>query len=232
LAVYAQQAENQWVGVKCGVMDQMISALGQPGHALLIDCHPTLETRLVPLPQGITVVIMDTTKRRELKGSNYNERRESCELAAKQLGVKLLCDLNLTDFMAQRGSIKSGMVFKRALHVIGENDRTLKAAQALTAGDTVICGHLMSQSHTSLRDDFEVSCPELDAMVQAAQSHAACLGARMTGAGFGGCAVALVANDGLRDFMQTVSNKYYQVTRLEPNLYACQASAGVTVEAL
>jgi galactokinase len=228
MALAAQTAENQWVGVMCGIMDQMISAAGEAGHALLIDCR-SLETRSVPLPPGTAVVILDTSTRRGLVDSAYNDRRAHCEAAAQALGVEALRDVTLDDFERQAHLLEP-LIRRRARHVVTENARTLEAAAAMERGDAARMGVLMNESHTSLRDDFEVSRRELDVIVELAQAHAACHGARMTGAGFGGCAVALVRAADAAEFATSVGAAYQAATGLEPKLYVCSATAGASVE--
>jgi galactokinase len=228
MALAAQTAENQWVGVMCGIMDQMISAAGESGHALLIDCR-SLETRSVPMPAGTAVVILDTATRRGLVDSAYNDRRAHCEAAAEALGVEALRDVSVEEFGRRAGQLEP-MIRRRARHVVTENARTLEAADALERGDAARMGVLMNESHASLRDDFEVSRRELDVMVELAQAHADCHGARMTGAGFGGCAVALVRVEDAAEFASTVAAGYQAATGLEPRLYVCSASAGASVE--
>ena len=190
MALACQSAENEWLGVNCGIMDQMISAAGLQDRALLIDCR-SLETDSAPLPDGSAVVILDTGTRRGLVDSAYNERREQCEAAARHFGLPALRDINSATF-AKRAHELDALSRKRARHVIHENARTLRAREAMNAGDAVTLGKLMIESHISLRDDFEVSSPALDTIVDCANADASCYGARMTGAGFGGCAVALV----------------------------------------
>ena len=230
MALAAQTAENQWVGVMCGIMDQMISASGEAGHALLIDCR-SLETRSVPLPPGTAVVILDTSTRRGLVDSAYNDRRAACEEAAATLGVEALRDIGVEELEA-RGSVLEPLIHRRARHVVTENARTLEAAEAMERGDAAHMGALMNASHASLRDDFEVSRRELDAMVELAQAHPACHGARMTGAGFGGCAVALVRREDADAFARAVAAAYGERTGLTPRLYVCSATAGASVEAV
>jgi galactokinase len=227
IARLCQRAENEWVGVNCGIMDQMISAAGREGHALLIDCR-TLETKAVPLPEGTAVVILDTTTRRGLVDSAYNERREQCEQAARFFGVPYLRDVSITDFLANEEQLEP-LIRQRARHVITENIRVLSAVSAMQNGDASMLGTLMKSSHLSLRDDFEVSNHELNAMVELAQTQPGCYGARMTGAGFGGCAVALVEASTAETFRQTITDLYQQVTGLTPAVYVCQASEGASV---
>ena len=227
MARLGQRAENEWVGVKCGIMDQMISAAGVAGHALLIDCR-TLELQPAPLPSGTSVVILDTATRRELATSAYNERREQCELAARFFGVPALRDVTLAQFEAL-GYGLDPLTAKRARHVITENERTLAAAQAMQAGDAAALGRLMDASHISMRDDFEISRAEMDAMVTLAQVHPASFGARMTGGGFGGCAVALVRSDAAQRFADEVSAQYRKATGLTPAIYITDPQDGASV---
>ena len=228
MALLAQRAENQWVGVNCGIMDQLISAAGKAGHAMLIDCR-TLETRAVPLPEDAVVVVLDTATRRGLVGSAYNERRRQCEDAAEVLGVSALRDVDLATFERRIDELNS-VTRRRARHVITENARVVQAADALAAGDLPTVGRLMSESHASLRDDFQVSRDELDIMAEVASALPGCYGARMTGAGFGGCAVALVDRAFADDFSREVAREYERATRLRPSIYVCAAAQGASVE--
>ncbi len=229
MALLGQRAENQWVGVNCGIMDQMISAAGQADHALLIDCR-SLETQSVPLPAETVIIVLDTATRRGLVDSAYNERRAQCEAAAKFFEVKALRDVTLEQLNEQRDQLDP-VVYRRARHVISENERTLQAVTAMTNGDAVALGQLMRLSHASLRDDFEVSSHELNVMVECAERQAGCYGARMTGAGFGGCAVALVRADAAEIFSAGVAAEYAAATSLNPNIYICAASNGAEVVA-
>ena len=218
-----QRVENLWVGVQSGIMDQLIGAAGVAGHALLIDCRD-LTLRPVPLPDGVAVVVLDTSTRRGLVGSAYNDRRAACERVAAALGVRALRDVDERTLAAAEGL--DPIDRRRARHVVAENARTLDAADALAAGDVVRVGALMDASHASLRDDFEVSSPALDALVAAAGAAPGCLGARMTGAGFGGCAVALVAADALGAFVAATTQAYRTATGLEAAAYPSRAAAG------
>lgn len=224
MALLAQRAENEWVGVQCGVMDQMISAVGEAGHAVLIDCR-TLETRPVPLPEATRVVILDTGTRRKLSNSAYNERRAQCEAAAAYFGVPALRDLTPESFQQGAAGLDP-LTVKRARHVVTENARTLAAAEAMRSGDSRLLGDLMNQSHRSLRDDFQVSSDALDTMVEIARDQPATYGARMTGAGFGGCAVALIDAHAAREFARTVAHLYQERTGLQPSVYVTGATAG------
>jgi len=227
MAKLAQRAENQWVGVNCGIMDQLISASGESDHAVLIDCR-SLETRPVPFPPGVAVVILDTATRRGLVDSAYNERRAQCESAAEFFRVPALRDVELELFQRLSSDLEDP-ARRRALHVITENSRTLQAVEAMCRGEVCALGVLMNKSHASLRDDYEVSSEALDAIVTCAQSHPACFGARMTGAGFGGCAVAAVDAGRADDFVRTVSDQYQQQTSHTPTLYVCRATNGAEV---
>jgi galactokinase len=227
MAKLGQKAENQWVGANTGIMDQMISASGKADHALLIDCR-SLKTQLVPLPPSTAVVVMDTATRHQHTESGYNERRAQCEEAARFFGVKALRDVTVEQFEARANELDE-VIRKRARHVITENERTLRAAEVMRQGDAAAMGKLMDASHVSMRDDFENSRPEMDRMVELAQAHPACYGARMTGGGFGGCAVALVKADAARDFSVNVQTMYSKAVNLTPAIYVCQASEGASV---
>ncbi len=227
MALLSQKAENEWVGVNCGIMDQMISAAGKKDHALLIDCR-SLESRLVPLPPGTAVVVLDTATRRGLVDSAYNERRAQCEAAAQHFGVPALRDVTLEEFTARAGEL-APVVRARARHVITENARTLEAATAMENGDPARLGELMDASHVSLRDDFAVSSDALNTIVEIARQQDGCFGARMTGAGFGGCAVALVAGEKATVFSEVVAKVYQGRTGLQPNIYVCSAENGAEV---
>jgi galactokinase len=224
MAKLGQRAENKWVGVNCGIMDQLISAAGRANHALLIDCR-SLVTRCVPFPPSVVVAVLDTATRRGLVDSAYNERRAQCEAAAAFFKVPALRDVTIERFEETAGQLDS-TTSRRARHVITENDRTLRAADAMRRGDAVELGRLMGQSHASLRDDYEVCNDALNAMVESAAAHPACYGARMTGAGFGGCAVALVDAKAAQDFVSRTAQSYEHSTSHTPALYVCQATNG------
>ncbi|MBN1640452.1 MAG: galactokinase [Anaerolineae bacterium] len=232
LALLCQRAENTFVGVNCGIMDQFISALGRKNAALLIDCR-TLDYRPAFLPQDVSVVIMDTTVQRGLADSAYNTRRAECEegvrlLAAHLPGITALRDVPLDAFAHHAHALPEN-VRQRCRHVITENARVLEAIEALDRGDAPRFGGLMNASHVSLRDDYQVSCAELDTMVEAAWDAPGVFGARMTGGGFGGCAVALVESDRADAFSQQVGAAYAAATGLSPNLYICTAEAGADI---
>ena len=227
IAQLCQKAENEFVGVKSGIMDQFISALAQAGHALLIDCRD-LAYQYVPMPQGATIVVCDTTKRRGLVTSEYNTRRAECEEAARRMGVQLLRDVSPAD-LARFEKDLPPTIAKRARHVVMENARVLEAVEAMKQNDRPALGALMNQSHESLRDDYEVSCPELDIMVAIARQQPGCLGARLTGAGFGGCTVSLVENGAVQAFVPNVIREYRARTGVPPPVYVCHPSAGASV---
>lgn len=234
MAQLGQKTENQWVGVNCGIMDQMIAVLGKKDHAVLIDCR-SLDHEIVPLPQGTAAVIMDTSTRRGLIDSAYNDRRQSCEQVAKLAGVKALRDLTIDELKQLKSKIDqqhSGIdanAYRRAYHIINENERVLQAKAAMKNQDAITLGKLISTSHQSLRDDLEVSSDKLNIMVELAQQHPNCYGARMTGAGFGGCAVALIDYWQAEAFVSHVSTAYQQQTNLKANLYVCTAVNGSEV---
>lgn len=227
MARAGQRAENEWVGMNCGIMDQMISAAGERDHALLIDCR-TLETQAVPLPPGTVVVVLDTATRRGLVDSAYNERRAQCEAAARFFGVPALRDVDMATFGARAAELDP-VTRARARHVISENERTLAAAEAMRRGDAGTMGELMDASHVSMRDDFEISRAEMDVMVELAQAQPACFGARMTGGGFGGAAVALVRAAEADAFADAVRAGYRAATSLEPQVYICTATDGASI---
>jgi len=227
MAKLARRAENEWVGVGCGIMDPLIIGAGREGHAVLIDCR-SLEMRPAPLPRGTAIAILDTSTRRELTGSAYNERRAQCEEAARRLGVKALRDVTPAA-LAARGGALPDVVRRRARHIVSENARTLDAAEAMQAGDARRLGGLMNESHLSMRDDFEISTAALDAMADLGQAAAGCYGARMTGGGFGGCVVALVDEATAPAFLDAVGRGYRERTALTPSLYLCRPQAGASI---
>jgi len=225
-ARYSQQAENQFVGVNCGIMDQFISSLGKRGQALFIDCR-SLSYELVPVPNGVTVLVVDTSAPRSLAASAYNERRAQCEHAAQIFGVKALRDVSVAGFERRKGELPL-LVAQRAAHVVYENQRVLDAVAALRADNVTGFGQLMNQSHDSLRDLYAVSSKELDAVVDIARAHEGVLGARMTGAGFGGCAIALVKDEDASALAEVMTKEYPVRTGREPKVYACVASDGAS----
>ncbi len=224
-ALLCQKAENDFVGMHCGIMDQYISSLGESEHALLIDCR-SLGYRAIPIPTGCAIVVCNTKKPRSLVSSAYNERRQECERGAAVLGVKALRDVSVSTFEARQMELDP-LTRKRCRHVVTENQRAQDAVAALESGDLPLFGRLMDASHVSLRDDYEVSCLELNAMVEAARTCPGVLGARMTGAGFGGCTVNLVRDEDVEGLLQVVPDAYREQTNLEPEIYVCRAVDGV-----
>jgi galactokinase len=228
-ALLGQHAENNYVGVNCGIMDQFASACGEQDRALYLDCR-TLEWESIPLSRDVTIVIADTMVRRSLAGSEYNDRRKSCEKAVKILRTVLpeinaLRDVNVEDFN-KHVHLLPEEVAKRARHVVEEIERTRSASNFLKEDKVVEFGRSMNACHVSLRDLYEVSCQELDILVSEAQSLKGCFGARLTGAGFGGCTVNLVARDFASDFSRDLGNSYESKTGKHPDIYICQASQG------
>jgi galactokinase len=228
IALNGQEAENQFVGCNCGIMDQLISALGERNHALLIDCR-SLATRAVPMPEGAAVMILNSNIRRGLVGSEYNTRRRQCEAAAKHYGVSALRDVDMQTLISASGGLDP-LVLRRARHVVSENQRTLEAADALTAGNLENMGELMAASHASMRDDFQITVPGIDHLVAVVKEVVGSAGGvRMTGGGFGGCAVALVPLD-LVDAVRNAVNAHYRSPEGElAEVYVCKAAAGAGV---
>ncbi len=230
LALTGQKAENKFVGVNTGIMDQFISRLGAKDQALFLDCR-TLEHELVPLDTGSNkIIICDTMKRRGLVDSEYNTRRAQCEEAVKLLsewvpGVTALRDVTSED-LANYGDRLPEVVLKRARHVVNENEWTVGCRDALKAGDMETFALLMDKSHNSARDDYETSCFELDAMAEASRSVEGSMCSRLIGAGFGGATASLVRDDAVEDFLRLVPERYKAKTGVEPNLYVCTAEAG------
>lgn len=228
MALVGQRAENDWVGMNCGIMDQFISTQGQSDHALFIDCR-SLESRAIPLPSSLSVVVLDTRTPRGLIDSAYNSRREECVAAAERLGVSHLRDVSLAHFEAQADTLPPRMR-KRVRHVVSENARVLSAIEAMENNDAFTLGELMQASHQSLRDDYQVSSPALDLMADIANQAVGCFGARMTGGGFGGSCVALVHTPELNDFTAEVSRRYAAESNRTPRIYPCRAVRGAALE--
>jgi galactokinase len=225
----ARRAENEFVGVPCGIMDQFISALGRKDHALFLDCRD-LKYRHVPLRGDANIVVCNSGVKRALAQSEYEVRLKQCREAVAQLRqtgleVESLRDVKLADLIL-RGKALDRLLLKRATHVVGENDRVREAVRVLEQGDLQFFGRLMNQSHKSLRDDYEVSSKELDTLVELAQKQPGVLGARMTGAGFGGCTVNLVKQEAAAAFAEAVGKGYHDALGLRAEIYVCQASDG------
>ena len=223
LVKFCQEAENKFVGMNCGIMDQFAIGMGKEGHAILLDCN-TLDYEYAPLDlKGLSIVIMNTNKRRELADSKYNERRGECERALQalqtRLNIKSLGELSSAEFEANKHLIENPVEQKRAKHAVYENERTLQAVQKLKEGDVETFGKLMNASHKSLQEDYEVTGKELDALVEAAWAQQGVVGARMTGAGFGGCAIALVKDPHVKNFIDRVGQTYLDKTGLKADFY-------------
>jgi galactokinase len=228
IARLCQKVENQFVGVNCGIMDQFAVALGREACALLLDCE-SQDYSYVPVTLGAyALVIMNTSRERRLTDSKYNERRAECDAVLQLLGTDApqdgLVHAQWRDVLAH---VADPVLQRRVRHVISEQARVEQASRVLAAGDLVTFGKLLTESHTSLRDDYEVTGPYLDAIVGAALLAPGCLGARMTGAGFGGCAIALVEQERIPDFAASVQSAYLATTGLIPSFYATHAADGV-----
>lgn len=231
-AILGQKAENQYIGVKCGIMDHFASACGIENKLLLLDCR-SLKWEPVPLPEEISIVVADTTVRRKLTTGEYNNRRSACEEAVQLLrqdmpDITSLRDVCIGDFNRFAGKLPDE-IEKRARHVVEEIERAKQAKALLEAGQVQSFGQLMNDCHTSLRDLYEVSCPELNTMASIAQSIEGCYGARLTGAGFGGCTVNLVAHDNVETFVESLSKGYKNKTGIRPEIYITHASNGANL---
>ena len=225
LALIAQRAENRFVGVNCGIMDQLISARAEAGHALLIDCR-SLGAQPVHLPEAVAVMIVHSRVKRGLVGSEYNTRRAQCEAAARHYGVPALRDVDLVRLERDRGDLDE-VVYRRARHIVTENARTVDAAEALAAGDLVRLGELMAASHASMRDDFEITHPAIDRLVDIAQQavgHEG--GARMTGGGFGGCIVVVLPDERIADVQAAIEAAYRSPDGEPPTIWVSHAATG------
>jgi galactokinase len=222
IARICQQAENEFVGMRCGIMDQFVSLNSQEGHALLLDCR-SLEFEPVPIPKNIELVICNTMVKHSLASGEYNRRRADCEKAVRLLssalpGIRALRDVSLEQ-LARHKSLLPEVIYRRALHVISENARVIEAADSLKHGDIATFGRLMGESHDSLRDLYGVSCAELDLMVEIANKQKGTLGARMTGGGFGGCTINLVDSLSTEEFGKNIARAYEDAAELMPEIY-------------
>lgn len=232
LALLCQRAENEYVGVNCGIMDQAASACGEDGRLLHLDCR-SLEYRTLPLPAGVVIIVADTGVRHSLTASGYNNRRAACEeavrlLQERQPAMTALRDIDVETFNRLADELPDE-VERRARHVVEEIERTRRAVPLLEAGDVEGFGQLMNACHVSLRDLYEVSCPELDAMVRIAQSLHGCHGARLTGAGFGGCTVNLVEGREAVEFVEQLRAAYLAETGVYSEIYVCTPSEGANI---
>jgi len=230
LALLCQKAENQFVGVQCGIMDQLAAACCREGHALLIDCR-SLEVEHVPLPPGVVIIVVNSGVTRRLEETAYNRRRGECAEAARMLGVASLREAGEATLEASRDRLPETL-FRRARHVAAENARVVAAAESLRASNIEAIGHLMFESHASLRDDFEVSTAGLDLLVDLATRTEGVLGARLTGAGFGGCTVNLVTKGAEERFRAEVAEGYRRETGLAAGMHVCHAVRGLEVRSV
>lgn len=233
VALLCQRAESDFVGARCGIMDQFASCQGQAHHALFVDCR-SLDSRRIRIPDPLRLVICNTLVRRELGSddSQYNTRREECEEGVQQLSkvlpnVQALRDVTLAELKKHR-ELLSDTIYKRCRHVITENDRVSQMAAVLEADNRLAMKDLICASHISLRDDYEVSCPELDLMVSLATKQEGVYGSRMTGAGFGGCTVNMVLADFVGEFQERVSAAYLAESGRRPEIYVCEAADGAS----
>jgi galactokinase len=230
-ALLCQKAEHDFAGVPCGIMDQFTSILGRENHALLLDCRSRTTTPVAMTNPEVTVLIINTNVRHKLAESEYAKRRSRCETAARVLKVAALRDATLEALEAARGQLEPVAV-RRARHVISENERTLEAARAIQASDWPAVGKLMYASHASLRDDYEVSCPELDSVVEIAQGigeAGGVIGCRMTGGGFGGCAVSLVKTEAVQRITRSLDAAYERKTGTQTNIFSSRPAAGARI---
>jgi len=229
LAKICQKAENEFVGIRSGIMDQFIACFGKKDTAVMLDCR-SLESTPLPLPKEVKLVACNTMVKHQLASSEYNARREECEQGVRILSkhlpnIKSLRDVSIAE-LERYGSELPDVVYRRCRHVITENDRVLRAATALRNGELLTFGKLMAQSHQSLRDDYEVSCKELDLMVEFANEVPDCIGARMTGGGFGGATINLVNSSKVDEFAAHVAKRYADATKIQPEIYVCSAADG------
>jgi galactokinase len=225
VALNGQEAENQFVGCQCGIMDQMVSACGSKFNALLLDCR-SLETKLISMPKNLAVMIINSNVKRGLVDSEYNTRRLQCEEAARTLGLKALRDISLAKLQSNKDRLPE-VVYRRAHHVVSDSERTVLAAQALRKNDVVQLSRLMAESHISMRDDFEITVPPIDFIVKILTEYLGDNGGvRMTGGGFGGCMVALMPHDMVEGAKELIAESYQEETGYKETIYICSASDG------
>jgi galactokinase len=230
VARLCQRAENEFVGAPCGIMDQFVAALGRAGQALFLDCR-NLHYEYVPLPEGVSLVLCNSMVKHSVATGEYGVRRRQCEEAVRLLsrelpGIAALRDVSCRE-LQERAQQLPALLLKRARHVISENQRVQDTVEALRRGNLAKVGELMEASHASMRDDFEISCPEIDVLVELAQQQPATIGTRMTGGGFGGCTVNLVRADGVDSFRSAIHEGYTRRVGREPQIYVTQAGDGV-----
>ncbi|WP_297130721.1 galactokinase [Terrisporobacter sp.] len=230
LVKFCQMSENDFIGVNCGIMDQFSIGMGQKNRAILLDCNTLIYKYSTVDLKDEVIVIANTNKRRGLADSKYNERRRECEKALRELQGELkinsLGELTEEEFEKNKHLIKDEIRIKRAKHAVYENQRTLKAVNALEENDIVTFGKLMNESHSSLRDDYEVTGKELDTLVELALNHEGTIGSRMTGAGFGGCTVSIIKKDKVEDFINVVGQKYKEIIGYDADFYVANIGEG------
>jgi galactokinase len=229
LVKICQRAEHEYVGTRCGIMDQFIAVFASSGHALMIDCR-SLDYQSLSIPDDARLVICNSMVKHELASGEYNRRRAECEAGVKVFrksspAVQALRDVTLADLENHQAQLTE-VVYRRCRHVISENQRVLDAAEALRASDLNLFGQRMYESHRSLQQDYEVSCPELDLLVEIASSCQGVYGSRMTGGGFGGCTITLVRANSVEAFHQKITQAYKAKTGITPDLYVCSAAQG------
>jgi galactokinase len=232
VAQLCQRAENEFVGARVGIMDQFVACLGKAGHALMLDCR-SLAYQFVPIPPGVSIVICNTMVRHKLAGGEYNVRRAECEegvrLLAKRIpGIAALRDVSVAQLEKYRAGLPE-KIYQRCEHVVWENQRVLESSKALVTGDLSAVGEYMAASHRSLRDLYQVSCFELDSMVESAQGLPGFFGGRMTGGGFGGCTVNLVNTPDAQAFAERIASRYQERTGIHPDVFVSAASDGASV---
>jgi len=229
VATLCREAENTYVGAHVGIMDQYISCMGKAGHAMLLDCR-SLEFRLVPIPPGLQLVVCNTMVKHDVATSGYNVRRAQCEEGVGYFvkwypNIRALRDVSV-EMLHEHSKDLSPVILKRCTHVILENQRTVEAARSLTDRDLARMKELMAESHASMRDLYEISCQEVDIMVDSAQDLPGFCGGRMTGGGFGGCTINLVRTGNASDFAAQIADRYQRATNIKPQIYICSAEDG------
>jgi galactokinase len=233
IARLCQRAENEFIGARVGIMDQFVSCFGREGHAVLLDCR-SLEFELVPIPSTVKLVICNTMVKHEHAGGEYNQRRRECEQGVEILsrfypGISALRDVSFAQLKAKQAELPP-VVYKRCVHVVQENDRVMAAGREFCNGNLATVGKLMRESHISMRDLYEISCRELDIMVESAEGLPGYHGGRMTGGGFGGCTVNLVDSAQAANFRDHIAERYRQKTGISPEIYICSPADGAHVE--
>ena len=232
-ALICQKAEHRYAKMPCGIMDQLIAVMGQAGHAMLLDCR-SKQPKMIPMDDpNVSVLIVNSNVKHELTGSEYPDRRRQCEKAAKLLAVPMLRDATLPQLEAARSRFNQepdgDLCYRRAKHVITENDRTTAMATALTQKDWATCGQLMGASHRSMKEDFEITCKEIDRLAEIAQGTDGVIGSRMTGGGFGGCTVSLIETSRTEEIVKAITKQYQSATGIEPAAFVTRPAQGARI---